>query len=43
VFWEQLAGSGDRFDSWWAVAGIVPNGALYDMVYGGLTMMKDAP
>ncbi len=43
VVWEKLVGTGDRFDNFWAAAGIGPNGALYSTVYGGLTMMKDTP
>jgi hypothetical protein len=43
VVWEKLAGTGDRFENWWLPPGIGPNGALYGPVYGGITMIKDAP
>ncbi len=43
VVWEKLVGTGDKYDNFWAAAGIGPNGALYSTVYGGLTMIKDAP
>jgi hypothetical protein len=39
--WEKLVGTGDQFDNWWLPVAIGPNGALYGMVYGGVTMMKD--
>jgi hypothetical protein len=41
VVWEQLVGTGDRFDNWWAPPIIGPNGGLYGPVYGGVTMLKD--
>jgi hypothetical protein len=43
VVWEKLAGTGDRFDNWWAPIGVGPNGALYASVYGGIISMRDAP
>jgi len=43
VVWEKLVGTGDMFDNWWLPVAIGPNGALYGMVYGGVTMMKDTP
>jgi hypothetical protein len=41
--WEKLVGTGDMFDNWWLPVAIGPNGALYGMVYGGVTMMRDTP
>ena len=41
--WKKLAGTGDRFDSFYPALVIGPNGALYSGVYGGLIMMKDTP
>jgi hypothetical protein len=41
--WEKLVGTGDRFDNWWLPVAIGPNGALYGMVYAGVTMMRDTP
>jgi hypothetical protein len=41
VVWEKLMGTGDKFDNWWLPVAIGPNGALYGMVYGGITMMRD--
>jgi hypothetical protein len=41
--WEKLVGTGDKFDNWWLPVAIGPNGALYGMVYAGVTMMRDTP
>ena len=43
VVWEKFAGTGDRFDNWWAPTSIGPNGALYVPGYGGVMMIRDAP
>jgi glucose dehydrogenase len=41
LVWEKLVGTGDRFDNYRLPVAIGPNGALYGMVYGGVTMMRD--
>ncbi len=43
VVWEQLMGTGDSFDNFGLPVMIGPNEALYEPVYGGLTMMRDRP
>jgi hypothetical protein len=43
VVWEKLVGTGDKFDNYWLPVAIGPNGALYGMLYGGITMMRDTP
>jgi hypothetical protein len=43
VVWKKLAGTGDRFDTFYPALAIGPNGALYTGVYGGLITVRDAP
>jgi hypothetical protein len=40
--WEQLAGTGRWFDSYWQIPYVGPNGALYIPGYGGIFAMSDS-
>jgi hypothetical protein len=42
VVWKKLAGTGDRFDTFYPALAIGPNKALYTGVYGGLISVRDA-
>jgi len=39
--WKKMAGTGERFDSFYPGLAIGPNGALYAGVYGGIIEIKD--
>jgi hypothetical protein len=39
--WKKLAGTGDRFDTFYPALAIGPNNALYTGVYGGIISMRD--
>ena len=41
--WKKLAGTGDRFDTFYPGLVVGPNGALYSGVYGGLIGVRDTP
>lgn len=41
--WKKMAGTGERFDSFYPGVVIGPNRALYGGVFGGLIMIRDTP